>query len=131
MFQQYLKVSRRGTGDWMMHQFSEAIIAAENRERQTLNIKKLKKYFRKNLLANAHIRKGQHYAFILKQAVGIQELAQVKTEIQFFTDLFKFQPQELIFLYRESYGYWKSAKKKICIFKPNRYCKTLLASINK
>jgi hypothetical protein len=55
MAKQYLKVSTRGTGDWMMYQFSEAIIAAENRERQTLNIKKLKKDFRKNLLANAHI----------------------------------------------------------------------------
>jgi hypothetical protein len=112
MLQQYLKVSRRGTGDWMMHQFSEAIIAAENRERQTLNIKKLKKNFRKNLLANAHIGGGQHYDFIVKQAVGTQDLAQVKSEIQFFTDLFKSKPQELIFLYREPYGYWKSAKKK-------------------
>lgn len=50
-----MKIAKRGTGDWMMHQFAEAFIAAEKRERQKLDITQLKRCFRRNLLANAHL----------------------------------------------------------------------------
>ena len=48
--QQFMKISKRGTGDWLMYQFAEAFIAAQNRERQKINVQKLKNNFRKNLL---------------------------------------------------------------------------------
>lgn len=49
---------------------------------------------------------------MLKQAVGTQSLTSVKNEIDFFTEVFKAAPTELLFLYREPHGYWRSAKKK-------------------
>ena len=110
--QQFMKIAKRGTGDWMMHQFAEAYIAAERRERQKLDMVKLKRSFRRNLLANAHLGGGQAYDIVLKQAVGTQDIASVELEISFFTELFKAKPSELLFLYREPSGYWRSAKKK-------------------
>jgi hypothetical protein len=110
--QQYLKISKRGTGDWMMHEFAKAFVSAESRERQKLNMVNLKRAFRKNLLKNASIGGGQYYDFVLKQAVGSQDLPSAQCEIAFFTDLFKGPPHEIIFTFREPHGWWASAKKK-------------------
>jgi hypothetical protein len=103
---QFLKISKRGTGDWMMHQFAEAFIAAETRERQKMDIDKLKGSFRRNLLANALIGGGQNYDIVIKQATG------TKKELQFFTDLFRSEPADIIFAYREPHGWWRSSKIK-------------------
>ena len=96
----------------MMFEFAETFRAAETRDRQKLNMSRLKIPFRRNLLANAPVGGGRDYDFILKQAVGTQSIGSVNSEIQFFTDLFNSEPQEIIFLFREPYGYCRSAKKK-------------------
>lgn len=109
--QQYLKVSKRGTGDWMMFQFAQAFIAAKTRDRQKLDILRLSRNFRKNLLTNSYLGGGQYYDIVIKQAVGTQRLEDVKIEIDFFTELFKSPPKKL-FLYREPHGWWNSVKIK-------------------
>lgn len=109
--QQYLKVSKRGTGDWMMYQFAQAIIGAKTRDRQKLDISRLTRDFRKNLLSNSHVGGGQYYDIVIKQAVGTQNLEDVKIEIDFFTELFKSSPKKL-FLFREPHGWWSSVKTK-------------------
>ena len=109
---EYLKVSKRGTGDWMMFEFANSFSASERRKRQKLNISKLKKNFRKNLLTNAQIGGGQYYDIVIKQAVGTQKLNDVQSELNFFSEIFKSPPDKKLFLYREPYGWWSSAKLK-------------------
>ena len=109
---QYLKVSKRGTGDWMMFQFANAFIAAKTRDRQKLDILRLNRSFRKNLLTNAQIGGGQYYDIVIKQAVGTQNLNDVRSELNFFTEIFKSPPEKKLFLYREPHGWWSSAKIK-------------------
>ena len=64
---EYLKVSKRGKGDWMMFEFADSFSKAERRKRQKLNISALKNNFRKNLLTNAQIGVGHNYDIVIKQ----------------------------------------------------------------
>ena len=98
---EYLKVSKRGTGDWMMLEFANTFSASETRKRQKLNISKLKNL--EKPLTNAQIGGGQYYDIVIKQAEGTQNLNDVQSELIFLVK-FSNPLDKKLFLYREPYG---------------------------
>ncbi len=106
MMRQFEKVSKRSTGDWMMDEFAIAFQRAETRERQTLDVRRLYSDFRKNLLENAPVGAGAEYDIVIKQATG------EKRELEFLKKLFCSEPAQILFLFREPHGWWRSAVKK-------------------
>lgn len=103
---QFMKVSRRGCGDWMLFEFAEPFKKAKNRQRSKLNMNSMFTHFRKNLLRNANVGGGTSIDIIIKQATGR------KIEVDFLSEIFKSAPKEKVFVYREPHGWWLSAKKK-------------------
>ena len=106
LLRQFMKISRRGTGDWMLFQFATAFSEAKNRERQTMDIDKLESAFKKNLLRNALWGSGSQFDIVIKQAKGR------KIELEFFTKLFRRPPDLVLFAYREPHGWWATSKIK-------------------
>jgi hypothetical protein len=109
MLTQYLKVAKRGTGDWRLHEFAHAFKKAEQRQRVTLDIDKLIHCFRNNMIENAPLGGGEYYDFIVKEA------SSNKMKLKFLSRVFNAPPAEKIFLYREPEGWWSSAKEKFQI----------------
>ena len=99
--------SKRGYGDWMLHQFAKPMLAVRTREdTRKMNSNRLWKDFRKNLLRSGHIGWGREIDVVVKQATGSVE------ELKFLTELFKQPPEEIYFLFREPHGWLKSARLK-------------------
>lgn len=112
MMNQYLKISKRVTADWMLHEFANAFDGLERRNLQKMNSNRLKRQFRCNLLANALIGGGSKYDIVVKQANGGHSANEAAKEIRFLTELFGSEPCYKVFMFREPHGYYNSAKIK-------------------
>jgi len=107
MLRQLMQKSKRGCGDWMLKQFVDPYRAVQKREtNRKMNVDRLWRDFRRNLLRSAHVGGGFKYDIVIKQACGSVE------EVEFLTDLFGGPPCEIIYMYREPNGWWLSTKKK-------------------
>lgn len=113
MLQQYLKVSKRGTGDWMLHEIIGPILKMNKRDKnRVLDLRALNLHIKRNLLKSAHIGGGFYFDIAIKQALGTQNIKDTKNEIEYFTKLFHQPPSEILFLYREPKAWYLSAEKK-------------------
>lgn len=113
MLNQYLKISKRGVGDWMFHESISTFLKMEKRKPyRRMNLNKLYRNFKNNILKSANIGSGFKYDIVIKQAVGTQSVDDSLKEINFFTKIFNSSPSEIIFMYREPNAWYKSAKIK-------------------
>ena len=113
MLEQYLRISRFGIGDWMLYQLSDPLLnLAERDESRSPKKAVLHKAFRKAILKNARIGSGRKFDLVVKQAVAEQSIDEVEKEISWLSELFGSGPAEIIFIFREPHGWWRSAKKK-------------------
>jgi len=103
---QYMRISRRGIGDWMMEDFALTFDRARQRTRQTLDIDRLADDLRNNLLTNAPIGGGTKFDIVIKQASATYR------EYAFWRELFGTEPERRLFFYREPAGWLASAKEK-------------------
>lgn len=109
---QLLRTSRCGTGDWMLYQFADAFLQADQREKnRTFNVGQLYRSLRQNILASSPPGGGNHFDIVVKQA-GAPDISEVHTEVEFLSQVFGAPPACQLFLFREPHGWWKSAKLK-------------------
>jgi hypothetical protein len=104
LFWQFMRVSRAGASDWMMDEFALACDHARQRGRQPLDVDRLIRDLRANVVRSALIGGGRDFDLVVKQP------GTTRREYDFWAEMLGGPPAYTLFLFREPDGWWASAR---------------------